>query len=81
MSLESSIPGCFGAADKKFAAHPADIKRAKEMLVMAFNEGITSWSEYEYPIKKYLKQEKCSDVHIETQMKRIKDLSNYFTCD
>lgn len=39
MAWKEAVPACFGAADAKFANHPADEGRAKEVIQKAKAEG------------------------------------------
>jgi hypothetical protein len=75
--LKAMVPGCFGTADKIFSGHPADSKRARNLL-SSFWEARFSFEEYEQAIKEYLTALGCSQKHIENQMKRVKDIEVYF---
>ena len=80
MPFREKIPGCFGSVDKKFAGHPLDTGRAKEMLIEALGE-TSSWKEFEDAIRSYLAQEKCSTDHIEEQIEQVKNTKSYFAND
>ncbi|MFA5261562.1 MAG: hypothetical protein WC450_10065 [Candidatus Omnitrophota bacterium] len=75
------IPGCFGVADGIFAGHVCDIERAREMLIAAFNQKVISWNEFEAPIRVYLMKKTQNLQHVDEQLKRLKELTNYFPHD
>lgn len=78
MSFKEKIPGCFGCEDKIFSGHTFETERAKEMLIEALSE-TNSWSEFEKALHDYLESQNCSEEHIANQLKRVTNLTNYFS--
>lgn len=74
------IPNCFGSVDGVFANHPAEIQNAFQMLSQAINENV-SWKTYLAEVRTYLKTIHSQRENVEKQMRRVKNLSNYFSSD
>lgn len=81
MKRNENVSKCFGSEDNIFAGHPTEIGFAHKVLEYALNSGVSSWSEFCEPFKTLLKEKGLSAEHVEKQMKRIQDLSNYFEQD
>lgn len=77
MNWKNKIPGCFGDADKKFAGHPADRKRAVDLLKAASEEDI-GYDDYIEAIENWLESKGCLKSHIDQEMNKVKKLSSYF---
>lgn len=80
MPWKNSIPGCFGCKDKKFAMHPNDIQRASD-IIKEVNVAGDGWDDYLTAVEDWLTQQGCNQSHIAEQMKRVKDIENYFIYD
>jgi hypothetical protein len=72
------LPSCFGNQDLKFARHPKDAGRAKEMIVEAFKFG-ASTEDVLSSIRDYLTSQNASPEHVheelsfaETFLKKVK---------
>ena len=61
------VPACFGNADLKFASHPKDEKRAKDMIQEALDSGASN-REILNAIRVYLSTQGANREHIERQM-------------
>lgn len=72
-SWKSLIPGCFGIADLRFARHPLDEQRAKNMVKEAKRSG-SSQEEIVAEIKEYLSSEGASSAHIDNEIKYVHNL-------
>jgi hypothetical protein len=64
------IPGCFGIADLRFARHPLDEQRAKQMANEAKCSGAVP-GEIITAIKEYLASEGASPEHIDCEIKYV----------
>lgn len=51
MSWHDQVPACFGTADRKFGLHPADNKRAIQMIADAKAVGAT-WDEVAWELRR-----------------------------
>ena len=80
MSWKNKIPRAFGEADYEFAGHPSESEEAVELLRAASKEDV-GLNEYLSRIREWLESEDCSDDHINRQIERVKDISNYFNKD
>src|SRR5579863_10545301 len=69
------IPRCFGAADVRFAYHPADTKRAREMIAVAKASG-ASFEDLEAEIVLHCHKEAAAwrSEHAAKQVARAKQL-------
>lgn len=67
----NQISGCFGEVDREFAVHGLDEERAFELLKL-LRERRTSWDEAKERFREFLKEDGCSQDHIDRQMKRIR---------
>jgi hypothetical protein len=65
------IPGCFGIADLKFARHPLDEQRAKNMVNSARDSG-SSTEEILGAIREYLTSEEASSEHINHEIEYVR---------
>jgi hypothetical protein len=65
---QKRISGCFGAADKKFALHPMDEKRAFELLTQLRKEKV-SWLACKQAMEAHLSD--VSQEHKAKEMERI----------
>jgi len=61
------LPACFGVVDLKFARHPLDKGRAKEMIREAHKSGASS-EEILSAIHDYLVSKKARQEHIDEEM-------------
>ncbi|MBD1548532.1 hypothetical protein [Roseibium aggregatum] len=76
MGWENLVPGCFGAADARFALHATDEKRAKEAIKAAKTAG-ASFEDFEKEILWYCYQKVSHDGflgHVEEQVAEAKKL-------
>jgi hypothetical protein len=73
-SWKSLVPGCFGMADLRFARHPLDEQRAKNMVKEAKRSG-SSQEEIIAEIREYLASEGASSEHIDNEVKYVHNLS------
>lgn len=64
---EDRLPGCFGIADLKFAWHPCEEGRAKDMIREARDSGITSEGIIS-AIRDYLVSQKAPEDHIDEEI-------------
>lgn len=80
MNWKKKIPGSFGSADKKLAGHALDCERAAELLEAA-NKADVGLSEYFAEIENWLKDQNCSDEHIQREMEKVKDIGYYLKSD
>jgi hypothetical protein len=62
------LPACFGVVDLKFARHPLDAGRAKDMICEARDSGITSEGIIS-AIRDYLVSKKATQEHIDEEIK------------
>jgi hypothetical protein len=67
------VPACFGNADLKFASHPADEKRAKDMIREALGSGVSN-HEILNAIRGYLSVQGANREHIEEQAAHARKL-------
>ena len=67
------LPACFGNADLKFASHPADEKRAKDMIREALGSGASN-REILNAIRVHLSVHGANREHIEKQMQYARKL-------
>ena len=63
-----------------FADHSTEVKQANSMIIEALDE-TKNWLDVEQAIRDYLQDNSCSPEHIEEQIKRVKDITNYFEFD
>ena len=68
--LRPRIGGCFGAADRIFAGHPADESRAKELRKLAADNQI-SLAEIQELALGYLYREGVLAEHIKKQTEKV----------
>ncbi len=73
MHWKEMMPGCFGDRDKIFGGHPADEKRAREMLKAAIDEKATM-VEITAEATRLLGTAGAGPEHIAEQLTRIKEL-------
>ena len=71
------IPGCFSSTDGIFAHHEADCERAFEMLSEAIKQE-TPWKTYLKELRTHIKTIHSNKDEVDKQMKRVKNLANYF---
>ena len=57
----------FGSIDKRFARHPTDRENARKMILAAY-QGNVSGKIVEQELKIFMREEKCSDKHIEEEI-------------
>lgn len=69
-TLRELMGGCFGSSDGKFALHPNEENRAKELLKLAEKSKITLIEVKEISLA-YLYNKGFYDVHIKSEMKEI----------
>ena len=67
------LPGCFGIVDLKFALHPLDEGRAKQMMKLAFKSG-ASIEDVLAAISAFLESKGATDQHIAEQLEYAKKL-------
>lgn len=70
---KDQVPGCFGCSDLKFAGHPADEKRAREMLKAAIDQKATL-ADIVAEATKFLGSKNASKTHIQREIKKIRTL-------
>lgn len=70
---KTKLPGCFGTVDLKFALHPLDEERAKQMMKLAFKSG-ASIDDILSAIAGYLDSKGAKRRHIEEQLEYAKQL-------
>ena len=66
---QERIGGCFGSADKIFAGHPNDEKRAKTLRSVAKKGGVTL-NEMQNILAGYLYRTRFPADHVKKQMKK-----------
>jgi len=76
-TLKEKIPGCFGVADLKFAEHPNEIERAREVLKIAM-ENRLSFINYLRLFEDFLKSKGLSEPKVKRQLNRVAKVENYF---
>jgi hypothetical protein len=64
---KESLHACFGMSDRRFAGHPQDQDRAREMLARAGAKGVT-WRELEREARGYLTSLGAAPSHIDEQI-------------
>lgn len=80
MDLANLIKRSYGDADLIFASHSIEIEHARNSLIAAEKEDV-GFKEFLKKHRDFLRSENCSDEHIENQIRRVKNLSNYFRKD
>ncbi|MBZ9729992.1 hypothetical protein LB467_09870 [Salegentibacter sp. JZCK2] len=80
MNLAELIKKSYGSADLIFVSHQLEIDYARKSLEAAENENV-GYEEFLEKHKEFLRSQNCSDEHIERQILKVQDLSNYFSND
>ncbi len=70
---KTKLPRCFGILDHKFALHPLDEERAKQMMKSAFNSG-ASIDDFLSAITDYLASKGAKKKHIKEQLEYARKL-------
>ena len=68
---QSRVPGCFGTEDAVFAGHPNEEKRALKLLKSLFKQQVP-WQDVKREFRKHLANRRCSQPHVDKQMKRVR---------
>ena len=74
---KDKLPRCFGFANGVFAAHPIERREAREMLTRALAQGATL-ADVQAEAAAFLKSRRYDDQHVASQLRRIRDLRQYF---
>lgn len=75
--LKSKVPGCFGSTDLKFAGHPTEIERAREVLKIAM-ENHLSFFNFMMLFQNYLESKGADKGHIKRQLNKVAKVESYF---
>ncbi len=76
MSWKENIPRSFGIDDMEFGTHALEQERAAILLISAIEAKVTE-EEYVDAIKAYLVEKKCTEDHIEKQLKKVINIGFY----
>ncbi|MCB9177948.1 MAG: hypothetical protein H6590_00795 [Flavobacteriales bacterium] len=66
-TLEQTIGGCFGSADRLFAGHPSDLESAKEKKKLIKKHDLDK-ARVQSIIEKYLYEEGVHSTHLKEQV-------------
>jgi hypothetical protein len=77
MAWQDDISLCFGSDEFEFGARVDQRRRAARMLTAAL-EADVGCSEYLAQIRTWLRRTDLSEAYIARQLRRARDLSNYF---
>jgi len=80
MNLAELIKRSYGSADLIFVSHQLEIDYARKSLEAAENENV-GYTEFLQKHREFLSSQDCSDEHIEIQISKVQDLTNYFSND
>lgn len=68
---KKGIAVCFGAADRKFAGHPYDQQKARDLRKLLKAEGIPD-DEIELAFENWLAEKAPDSEHAKTEMEKVK---------